>query len=563
MPVARFQMPDGRIARFEVPDGTTPEQAQSMIAEHIQQPQPQAAQEGQPKRQGTSTTESLLRGVYDPFTGLAQAAYNLMPGGVQRAGNRLNDYLAEKTGLLPKIGPDFNQAIARDDADYRQRQGGGLDASRIAGNVVSPINAALALKAPQAIGLAQRVVQGAGVGASQAMTQPVTQDDYWSGKAKQGAVGAAVGGALPVLAGGAARVVSPKASVNPDIALLRSKGINPTIGQALGGAANTAEQKATSMFLVGDSIKAAREGARNQFNKAVLNDVVESVGGSVDDIGTAGVKRAGDIVSGAYDDALKGLRGVTLDQTGKAQLASLRDMAKNMPDTTRKQFNRIIDNIVIKRMSPNQGMTAETFKQVESELGSRAAAYGKSMQASERELGDALLETQNILRQQAARQNPVYAKGLEKANQAWAKLVRVEGAAKSSSVSDGVFTPGQYLGAIKANSKAVRGRDFSRGTAMGQELGAAGQRVLGNTYPDSGTAGRLLPMLQGAGAIANPVVSIGATGLGMAAYSPAMQKALVAAVSKRGASAPFTAEEIRKLAPVLNPLAIGLLNSGN
>jgi len=31
MPIARFQMPDGRIARFEVPEGTTPEQAQVMM----------------------------------------------------------------------------------------------------------------------------------------------------------------------------------------------------------------------------------------------------------------------------------------------------------------------------------------------------------------------------------------------------------------------------------------------------------------------------------------------------------------------------------------------------
>lgn len=35
MPVARFEMPDGRIGRFEVPDGTTPEQAQSLITQHI------------------------------------------------------------------------------------------------------------------------------------------------------------------------------------------------------------------------------------------------------------------------------------------------------------------------------------------------------------------------------------------------------------------------------------------------------------------------------------------------------------------------------------------------
>lgn len=41
MPVARFQMPDGRVARFEVPEGTTPEQAQSMMEAHFAaQPEP-------------------------------------------------------------------------------------------------------------------------------------------------------------------------------------------------------------------------------------------------------------------------------------------------------------------------------------------------------------------------------------------------------------------------------------------------------------------------------------------------------------------------------------------
>ena len=35
MPVARFEMPDGRIGRFEVPEGTTPENAQSLIEQHL------------------------------------------------------------------------------------------------------------------------------------------------------------------------------------------------------------------------------------------------------------------------------------------------------------------------------------------------------------------------------------------------------------------------------------------------------------------------------------------------------------------------------------------------
>ena len=35
MPIARFEMPDGRIAKFEVPDGTSPEQAQTLATQYF------------------------------------------------------------------------------------------------------------------------------------------------------------------------------------------------------------------------------------------------------------------------------------------------------------------------------------------------------------------------------------------------------------------------------------------------------------------------------------------------------------------------------------------------
>jgi hypothetical protein len=38
MPIARFQMPDGRVGRFEVPEGTTPEQAQALISQQLTGP---------------------------------------------------------------------------------------------------------------------------------------------------------------------------------------------------------------------------------------------------------------------------------------------------------------------------------------------------------------------------------------------------------------------------------------------------------------------------------------------------------------------------------------------
>lgn len=59
MPVARFQMPDGRVARFEVPDGTTPEQAQAMIASSMPERRDPYAETAASQ----STAENVLAGI--------------------------------------------------------------------------------------------------------------------------------------------------------------------------------------------------------------------------------------------------------------------------------------------------------------------------------------------------------------------------------------------------------------------------------------------------------------------------------------------------------------------
>ena len=47
MPIARFEMPDGRIARFEVPAGLSPEQAQNLISQQVfQKPEQEAKPAG-------------------------------------------------------------------------------------------------------------------------------------------------------------------------------------------------------------------------------------------------------------------------------------------------------------------------------------------------------------------------------------------------------------------------------------------------------------------------------------------------------------------------------------
>jgi hypothetical protein len=64
MPIARFEMPDGRIGRFEVAEGTTPEQAQAMIAQQVSgSASPTAGQTG------NSAYDRFLENLRNPQTG--------------------------------------------------------------------------------------------------------------------------------------------------------------------------------------------------------------------------------------------------------------------------------------------------------------------------------------------------------------------------------------------------------------------------------------------------------------------------------------------------------------
>ena len=97
MPVARFQMPDGRIARFEVPEGTSPEQAQSLMEAHFAspsapttQPAEVAPSEGMPSTRrfdfATATPEEKRQVVRQSIAG-GNPVVNVVGGGVRGAGS--------------------------------------------------------------------------------------------------------------------------------------------------------------------------------------------------------------------------------------------------------------------------------------------------------------------------------------------------------------------------------------------------------------------------------------------------------------------------------------------
>ena len=514
----------------------------------------------QPSGPPLTRTGKFLRGAMDPLDAGAQMISNALPTGAVSAVNEFNNWLADKTGMVARVPEGgVNQMVADKEKSYQSSRvaagESGIDAYRLAGNVASTIP--LALSSPVAATLRGRVAVGAATGGAFGAAQPVTenQDQFWTEKAKQAGVGAAFGGAAPVVLSGAARLISPKASINPELQALRAEGVKPTIGQALGGKMAVAEEKLQSLPIVGDMINRARGQTLDTFNKASINRALKPIGASVDDIGQEGVKKAGDLLSQSYDDALSQVKNVKFDAKFDVELMQLKSMASNLVPDMQKKFNKTLNDIVSGRMGPQRSMLGDVYKSVDSELGKQASRFGKSTAASEQELGDALSQLQNLLKQQMMRSNPQIAKELQASNSGWAQLVRIEQAAKAAHNNGGVFTPAQLNAAIRSSDDSVRGRAVSRGTALMQDFGSSAQKVLGSKYPDSGTAGRLA---LGTGAIGagfiNPAIPAGLVA-GGSLYTRPVQNALVSMLADRPQSAVSLAKMVRQLSPYGSALA--------
>lgn len=179
MPIAKFEMPDGRIARFEVPDGTTPEQAQSMFEAELPSllkmgatatKTPKAPDLNVDPTQGMSTIDKLRAGVgksiVDTGRGIGQLFGAVSNEDVKEA-RKLDKALMDTTaGTIGNIGGNIGMALL---------PGGALKGlSKVASAVKAPVvatalsNAGGTLLAPKSVGSALAV--GGAMGALQPST---------------------------------------------------------------------------------------------------------------------------------------------------------------------------------------------------------------------------------------------------------------------------------------------------------------------------------------------------------------------------------------------------------
>ena len=309
MPVARFEMPDGKIGRFEVPEGTTPEQAQSLIAESLQ-PQETA----KPK----SRMEAALEALRNPVgvEGKTRVVGPMIMGGL---GETIKG-VGAASQLLPEsiISPQTSQNVI--DVGRAMTQGASKEfpIATGAGQIVSYLAPAMALqKGVNAIGSAVKgIPQAANIigkipsyatamgeqaaigGATSALTTPTDE-----GRGQATAINAGLGAlGVPAMAG-VSRVLSP--IMTPDVKKMIAEKISMTPGQIMGGFLKSFEDKATSFPIVGEAINAARRKGIEDFNRAAYKRAVEPIGGEVPiATGREGVKYVKNQLEDAYDALL-------------------------------------------------------------------------------------------------------------------------------------------------------------------------------------------------------------------------------------------------------------------
>ena len=345
--------------------------------------------------------------------------------------------------------------------------------------------------------LRQALARGAAeVGAGAAYGAATAPEDRGSAAA-QGAVGSVVGIGLNRAVGGLVRPL-----VTPEAQALAKRGVQPTVGQSLGGFANTTEQKLTSVPIVGDIIRNSRQRALNEFNEQGIRIASPSSQGVGDEALTAAREQIGSM----YDSALANMPKITVGQAPIIQstISAADDPRLALSDAAKK---RVYDYVEANLLRRSTNIDAQVAKRIESDLGAAARSLKGSSTAEDRAIGEALSQVhaqwRNSLTATVNAVDPQAGKLLREADASWRAFLPLDRAGASAGSQKGDL-PGRFT--PRALRRAIEAQDVSQfnnatraqraGTTPFDDLNIyarQGEQVLGDTVPDSGTAGRLLP----------------------------------------------------------------------
>ena len=534
MPFFQITSPDGKQYRVTAPDGATREDALKMLQSRLSAPK-QEQQYNPANGPGELRPLGISTGIETP---------QWLDRGLSGAGKFMVDIGrgAQQVSGMDNQG-EIN-ASQRRDAPLMNTTAGKV--GYIGGGVASFAPTAFIPGANTYTGSA---LIGAGLGALQPTTKPGERQSNML-------LGSAGGVAGRALSGGISRILSPKSRAA--VSILRREGVTPTPGQMMGGAGQRIEEGLTSIPGPGDFIRGGQRRAIMDFNRAALNRVLKPIGQTAKKIGNDGIEEAHRAVSQAYDDLLPRLTVPTPDTELASGLHQIGSAAKELAEPQQKRFAKILADKVANRIGRGK-VSADTLKQVDSELGRMARGYKKSQDLDIRDLGDILSGTRQVLRDWVARFNPQASRELSNIDRSWATLLRVEDAANRT--KDGIFTPAALRSASKKLDESLRHVSSAHGNALMQDLAKAGEEVLSAQVPDSGTPFRVFTGL-GAGYLLDPRLAVGMAASGAAYTRPGMS-VLAHALASRPQSVRALGQGVGALMPYSAAAGVPLMSATN
>lgn len=374
----------------------------------------------------------------------------------------------------------------------------------------------------------------------------------------------AAGAALPAALSGVGKLASKgvQRMNRPEVQRLREKGVQPTVGQTLGGTANRLEEAAQNVPFLG--VRQARQRAQDEWRKSFFDDALAPLGKKVDDADPQQMMiQAERAVDDAYDSARALMPdGIVVNMGLRDSLGTIKTKVAEggygLNGDELKDFNRVWKNM--KPLFANKGKVSQKDLQKIDQALSKTA--GKS--TASKELKEAVGDLRAAFSDYVGSKNPAYKEAYDKAQSSFMGLARLRDAATKD--AEGAFTPGQAVTATRRQDKSASKGTTGEGYLQREAQDA--RRVLGDKVNDSGTAERLIATGgAGSGAVGlltgavNPLAALagaGAIGAGRLGSGRGAQKTIVDAlmgagrvtdyVGQRGGAAgmlaPIVAEEL-------------------
>jgi hypothetical protein len=426
-------------------------------------------------------------------------------------------------GAVSKVADAGMAASEKKYEEARKAVGNtGIDWARGIGNASVAIPAAMALGP---VGAAENIATAIATGAA----FPVdAEQGYAKEKAKQTAISGVTAGMLEGLK------FLATAGTDKFVKTLRANKINPTPGRILGGIAGDAEDKATSLPVVGYAITSARQKALDDLNKAAYRQVLSPIGETLDDkipVGRESIKAIGDRISAGYEEVLPLVR-FKADAEFASKLSDAAAVAGRLPKNEQDVYRTTMKEVVLPQLRNGREVDGQVWKNVDSYLGGRVSNLS-SGGPYERDLAGLFRDVQQSLRDGLARTNPRMADRISSLNEAWKGYRVISDAGSAVKGAEG-FTPNAFSMAVKRASGGP-GLKYSRGEKFMQDLSDAASARLPSAYPDSGTAGRSL-LAQGAGLALSPLAI---------PYLPGFRGAASGLAANRLGNVPFASPVLR------------------